>query len=120
MSVVTLFADHQRPTQISEAYRRYGIDAQVNNILVVKILYPTAERPEPPTANDVWNHLSQHVKGTAVPFTDEEIARVTDWAKVKKYYKLNGAPALSSIKDDQAKLQESEMLVLGAMALRGV
>lgn len=73
-----------------------------------------------PTADDVKAHLSQHVQGTAVPFTDEEIARTTDWSKIKKYYKLNGAPALSSIKDEHARLRESEMLVLSAMALRGV
>lgn len=54
-----------------------------------------------------------------MPFSDDEIARTTDWAKVKKYYKLNGAPALN-IKDEQAKLRESEMLILSAMALRGV
>lgn len=55
-----------------------------------------------------------------MPFTDEEITKTTDWSKVKKYYKLNGAPSLNNIKDEQAKLKESEMLVLGAMALRGV
>lgn len=59
------------------------------------------------------------MQGRAVPFSDEEISQTTDWAKVKKYYKLNGAPALS-IKDEQAKLKESEMLILSAMALRGV
>lgn len=60
------------------------------------------------------------MEGTAVPFTDEELAKTTDWAKIKKYYKLNGAPALDAIKDTQAKLKEAEMLVIGAMALRGV
>lgn len=68
----------------------------------------------------MWAHLSQHVEGTAVPLTDEEIAKTTEWAKIKKYYKLNGASALNTIKEDQARLKESEMLVLGAMALRGV
>lgn len=92
----------------------------MKNIIVVKVLFPTPERPEAPTANDVWKHLSRHVQGTAVPFTDETITQVTDWTKVKKYYKLNGAPALTTIKHEQTKLRESEMLVLGAMALRGV
>lgn len=54
-----------------------------------------------------------------MPFTDEEIATSTDWAKIKKYYKLN-VPSLTAIKDEQVKLRESEMLILGAMALRGV
>lgn len=60
------------------------------------------------------------MEGTAVPFTDEELAKTTDWSKVKKYYKLNGAPALNNISDDQAKRKETEILVISAMALRGV
>ncbi|KAJ4419596.1 hypothetical protein N0V82_004899 [Gnomoniopsis sp. IMI 355080] len=104
---------------ISEAYRRYGISADVRDVIVVKILFPTDERPQPPNAQDIWEHLSANVKGTAVPFTDEEIATSTDWDKIKKYYKLK-IPVLASIKDEQTKLRESEMLILGAMALRGV
>lgn len=56
-----------------------------------------------------------------MPFSDDEIAQTTDWPKVQKYYKLNGAPALgNNAKDEQARRDESEMLILGAMALRGV
>lgn len=106
--------------QISEAYRRFGISPEVKDIIVVKVLFPTDDTPKPPTVDDVRTHLSKQVEGTAVPFTDEEIAKTTDWAKIKKYYKLNGVPTLDAIKDTQAKLKESEMLVIGAMALRGV
>lgn len=115
-----LFLLFLRPLQISEAYRRYGITPETTNIIVIKILFPTADKPQPPTAEDVCAHLSQHVEGTAVPLTNEEIAKTTDWTKVKKYYKLNGAPALNTIKEDAARLKESEMLVLSSMALRGV
>lgn len=55
-----------------------------------------------------------------MPFSDEEIAKSTDWSKVSKYYKLNGAPTLKNIKDDSQRLRETEMLVLSSMALRGV
>jgi EKC/KEOPS complex subunit CGI121/TPRKB len=68
----------------------------------------------------VWKHLSENVQGTAVPFSDDEIAKTTDWAKVSKYYKLNGAPALKGIKDEGEKRRETEMLILSSMALRGV
>lgn len=108
------------PAQISEAYRRYGISPEVKDIIIVKVLFPTEERPQPLTADDVWKHLSENVEGTPVPFSDEEIAGSTDWAKVSKYYKLNGAPALKNIKDETLRLRESEMLVLSSMALRGV
>lgn len=83
------------------------------------MLFPTAEQPQPPTADEIWKHLSENVQGTAVAFTADEIATSTDWAKIKKYYKLN-VPCLTAIKDEQARLKESEMLILGAMALRGV
>lgn len=67
----------------------------------------------------MWTHLSENVQGKPVPFSNAEISQTTDWAKVKKYYKLNGAPALNT-KDEPAKRKESEILVLSAMALRGV
>lgn len=105
---------------ISEAYRRYGISPEVKDIIIVKILFPNDDRPQPPTADDVWKHLSDNVQGTAVPFSDDEIAKTTDWAKVSKYYKLNGAPALKGIKDEGEKRRETEMLILSSMALRGV
>ncbi|KAK7703476.1 hypothetical protein SLS64_009146 [Diaporthe eres] len=105
---------------ISEAYRRYGISPEVKDIIIVKVLYPTDDRPQPPTADDVWKHLSESVEGTPVPFSDEEIAKSTDWSKVSKYYKLNGVPSLKNIKDEKLRLRETEMLVLSSMALRGV
>lgn len=106
------------PAQISEAYRRYGISPEVKDIIIVKVL--TDDRPQPPTADDVWKHLSESVEGSPVPFSDEEIAKSTDWPKVSKYYKLNGVPSLKNIKDEKQRLKETEMLVLSSMALRGV
>lgn len=108
------------PAQISEAYRRYGISPEVKDIIIVKVLCPTDDRPQPPTADDVWRHLWESVEGSPVPFSDEEIAKSTDWPKVSKYYKLNGVPSLKNIKDDRQRLRETEMLVLSSMALRGV
>lgn len=68
----------------------------------------------------MWKHLSENVEGTAVPFADDEIAKTTDWSKVSKYYKLNGASVLKGIKDEGERLKETEMLILSSMALRGV
>lgn len=52
--------------------------------------------------------------------TDQNLAHLTDMAKVSKYYKLNGLNWLDGIKDERAKHKEMEMLILGGMALRGV
>lgn len=78
------------------------------------------DQPGAPTARDVEAHLQEHVEGTNVPFSDEVLAETTDWAKVRKYYKLNGIGWIDAIKDESLKRREMEMLVLGSMALRGV
>lgn len=59
------------------------------------------------------------------PFTDAVIAQSTDWAKVRKYYKLNsGVAVLDAIpkgpEGDERRRTEVETLVVGAMALRGL
>lgn len=84
-------------------------------MLVVKVLLDGAD-PAP-----VWAHLAEHVQGTAVPLSDAAVlAKCTDLARVRKYYKLNGIPSLAGNEDTPAKRHEAEVLVLGAMALRGL
>lgn len=85
----------------------------------MKVLFPTEARPELPSAEEVWQHITESVQGTSVPFTDAELSKCTDWPKVRKYYKLNGAPTLEG-KSDQEKTIEMGLLALGAMALRGL
>jgi EKC/KEOPS complex subunit CGI121/TPRKB len=50
--------------------------------------------------------------------TDDVLATLTDWPRVRKYYKLNGLVRLDRL-DEKAKKAEGEVLVLGAMALKG-
>ncbi len=87
--------------------------------MVVKVLFPTEADSKVPSRDDVWAHLQEHVRGTHTPFTDQNVAGCTDMDKVKKYYKLNGAVALKGV-DGRAKEKEIELLILGAMALRGL
>jgi EKC/KEOPS complex subunit CGI121/TPRKB len=84
------------------------------------VLFPTEERPVPPSAEHIWEHLVQHVQGTPVPITDENISRFTDWPKVRKYYKLNGVPAVDGLADEKDKFKEMELLAISSMALRGL
>ena len=88
--------------------------------MVVKVLFTKETGSTALSSEDVWAHLQEHVRGTHTPFTDENVAECTDWDKVKKYYKLNGAMALKEAAEGRAKEKEIEMLVLGAMALRGL
>lgn len=103
--------------QITESYRRFGLNPPTKDVLVLKVTHPKA--PVQLSASDVWEHLSTHVDGESVPATDENIASVTDWTKVRKYYKLNGISWLDKMPEPEKKA-EAEVLVLGSIALRGV
>lgn len=63
--------------------------------------------------------MSSNVQGTLVSLSDAELGSLTDWAKVRKYYKLNGISRLDKMPEAE-KRAEGEVLVLGGMALRGV
>jgi EKC/KEOPS complex subunit CGI121/TPRKB len=121
--------------QIADAYKRFGISPSTRDMLVVKITYtpsPQTVHPEisqPVTeapslsflsAEDISAHLTTHVEGESIPVTDEGIAAMTDWPKVRKCYKLNGLPWLDKLKDGKEKTAQSEMLILSAMALKGL
>lgn len=106
--------------QIADAYRRYGVSPTTKDLLVVKVVFPTEENPQPASADSIWEHLRENVQGDAVPVTDDNIAPGTDISKVRKYYKLDGLNWLDSIKDETEKRKEVEILVLSAMAIRGL
>lgn len=111
--------------QISESYRRYGVTPTSRNLVVVKVLVAQtsssdADAKLPQSAQDIEKHLTNHVQGKPAPFTDETLSELTDWSRVRKYYKLNGVGWLDEIKDKVAKNREMDMLVMGAMAVRGV
>ncbi|KAI1094052.1 hypothetical protein F5B19DRAFT_446996 [Rostrohypoxylon terebratum] len=103
---------------ISEAYRRFGITGTTNSLIIIKVLITP---PSTFTPTSVQQHLLAHVQGTPTPLTDEVLqSSLTDWAKVRKYYKLNGVNWLDSVEDETAKRAEMEVLVLEGMALRGL
>ncbi|KAK8113534.1 hypothetical protein PG984_014060 [Apiospora sp. TS-2023a] len=104
---------------ISEAYRRYGVQPATKDVVVVKVLVSRDDAPSSLTPEGVEKHLQTHVQGEGVSCTDEELANVTDWPKLRKYHKLNGLPWIEAIKDEKAKKNELEMLIVSAMAMRG-
>jgi EKC/KEOPS complex subunit CGI121/TPRKB len=71
--------------------------------------------------------LTASIEGEQVDFTDEELKKMTDVARVKKVYKWNvgngggGKKVVSNgdngVRPDEGK--ELEIWVLGTMALRG-
>lgn len=80
---------------------------------------PTSTTPLP-TKDAVWQHLRTHVRGAPAAPSDEAVAALTDWARVRKAYKLGpGAGGGGGGAGDAAR-REAEIWILGAMALKGL
>ncbi|KAK4097423.1 CGI-121-domain-containing protein [Parathielavia hyrcaniae] len=116
---------------IADAYRRWGITpGKTKDLIVIKVIpppqSPAQEQDETATTQQqqqqeaIWDHLRQHVQGIPAPLTDAELAQATDWPKVRKYYRLNGVPALDRLADERERRREMESLVVMGMALRGL
>ncbi|KAK4202888.1 kinase binding protein CGI-121-domain-containing protein [Triangularia verruculosa] len=106
---------------IADGYRRWGITPdKTKDLVVVKILSSPDTLGDAQQEKDVWTRLTAQVKGRPVQLTDQEIAQVTDWQKVRKYYKMNGAPVLDQTKDEAEKRKKMESLAIMGMALRGL
>ncbi|KAL8811673.1 MAG: hypothetical protein Q9200_001609 [Gallowayella weberi] len=124
-------------SMIAESFRRFGISPATTSIYAVKFASSS-----PTDAASIRKHLSDNIEGTPVPFTDLEIAKVTDIVKVRKTYKLTNSTKGNSRangkgrKEEQrqnevvgfvndnpgkedAERKELEIMVLGLMALRG-
>lgn len=126
--IYTTPTNHTRhPFQIAESFRRFGITPTTTSLLVIKVLDPSG-------ATSISDHLSASIQGTPIPFEDAEIAKITDVTRVKKVYKLNNVPSLGGGgggkktngvvngvggRSGEEGRKELEVLILGAMALRG-
>jgi EKC/KEOPS complex subunit CGI121/TPRKB len=123
-----LYAKLTLGNQIADAYRRWGIaPGKTKELIVIKVaVSPSSTEPtsatQPPaqTPEAIWAHLSESIKGTPVPLSDEEISQATDWQKMRKYYSLNSVPMLVKIESEEKKREEMERLAIMKMALRGL
>ncbi|KAL2843504.1 kinase binding protein CGI-121-domain-containing protein [Aspergillus pseudoustus] len=102
---------------IADSFRKFGISDSTGSLLVVKV----AVTPEI-THGSVAAHLAQHVQGSSIPFDDAAISQISDFAKIKKAYKLGSLPSPAASQANGAHDNEKrrlELSVLGAIALRG-
>ncbi|KAK5122959.1 hypothetical protein LTR85_003524 [Meristemomyces frigidus] len=83
---------------ISESFRRFGVAEASKHILAIKVGGDDAS---------VGEHLKNNVKGSMVPFTDQQLAKMQDESRVRKVYKID------------AMGKEAEAFVVGSMALKG-
>ncbi|KAG5992804.1 hypothetical protein E4U54_003544 [Claviceps lovelessii] len=108
---------------ISDSYRRFGISPSTKDLLVVKVTTwsDSSDSSSPSLSRDsIQTHLTTHVRGDATDATDANIALVTDLAKIRKYYKLNGVAWLDVIKDEKIRCSALDTLVVSSIALRGL
>lgn len=118
-------ANYRTWIQIAESFRRFGISPTSTSVLVIKVTTPTS--PTTLTAATIQEHLAASVQGRQVDPIDEEINKATDWARVRKVYKLPLVQPQKGVKrevsgavrSEEEERKELEIQVLGAMALRG-
>ncbi|KZZ88427.1 protein cgi121 [Ascosphaera apis ARSEF 7405] len=94
---------------IAESFRKFGITDTTKDLFIVKIATSSEI-----THDKIAAHLQEHIQGTAVEPTDENLSKITNIDKVKKTYKLGAVKG-----QDAATLKRLEMSILGAIALRG-
>lgn len=82
-------------------------------MLCIKISFPDNKIQ----AGQVKKHLEENVKGELMEFSDKSIAKITDWSKVKKYYKLQ-SPLPTP--EGKGSVQDVETEVIGKMVMRAV
>ncbi|KAI0368477.1 CGI-121-domain-containing protein [Pilatotrama ljubarskyi] len=96
---------------ITEAIRRYGVADATSSLIVVRISSPDLENVE--------QRMVSVVDGTLAPL--DELARITDWASVKKYYKLNAEPAVKEAAKDSARERAVvDEIVTSSVAMKSV
>ncbi|KAI0706891.1 CGI-121-domain-containing protein [Cerioporus squamosus] len=96
---------------ITEAIRRYGVADTTTALIVVRICSPELENVE--------QRMRAVVSGTLSPLN--ALTDITDWASVKKYYKLNGEPALKAVAKDLVRERVMvEEIVTSSIAMKSV
>ncbi|KAI0029677.1 kinase binding protein CGI-121-domain-containing protein [Vararia minispora EC-137] len=91
---------------ITEAIRRYGVSDTTTSLLVVRVTSPDL--------TDVEARMKAVVDGQLEDLS--ALASTTDWATVKKYYKLAGEDALKEADGDDVR----ERLVIDSIAVSTV
>jgi len=96
---------------ITESFRRFGITDITTSLLCIKVATPEKWV----SSDEVQRHLGEVVRGTPVEFTDDSLAKQTDWAKVSRYYKIKLG------KDrPPGPLEDVEVEVLGKLIMRAI
>ncbi|PPQ78807.1 hypothetical protein CVT25_010676 [Psilocybe cyanescens] len=98
---------------ITEAIRRYGVSNEDSDVILVRIDSPDL------TPSIVQEKMKDVVSGDLVPFS--ELENVTDWASIKKYYKLNNEVAVKEAADNLVRERAIvDNIVISSVAMKNV
>ncbi|KAL5530779.1 hypothetical protein ACEPAF_7037 [Sanghuangporus sanghuang] len=98
---------------ITEALRRFGVSDNSNSLLVVRV----GQQAVP--VSEIESQMKSVVEGDLVSI--ETLSDITDWAAVKKYYKLNGESAIAALENDRSKQNAVvDELVTSFVAMKSV
>ena len=65
--------------------------------------------------SQIESHLTQNVQGSSATFSDEVLADICDFSRIRKIYRVDA----SAMGMEEATRKEAEAFVLGSMALKG-
>ncbi|KAI0719219.1 CGI-121-domain-containing protein [Fomitopsis betulina] len=93
---------------ITEAIRRFGVSDTATSLFVVRVGGP---------GTSIEDDMKAVVAGDVLPLAD--LPKLTDWATVKKYYKLNADPACKGLSPDQQQSIANDIIV-STVAMKSV
>lgn len=73
--------------------------------------------------DSINDHLSKVIEGESEKFSDDALESITDWKRIHKLYSVMKKQQLQDLENKEglkkAERTEIELLIIGAMALKG-
>ncbi|TEB28935.1 CGI-121-domain-containing protein [Coprinellus micaceus] len=111
---------------ITESFKNFGLSDKSTSLIVVRIGKPVAPaaphlRPDQKEMQ-VQELMKDAVIGTIVPLDDPEqgLESITDWAAVRKLFKLNTEPAVKNASSPEEERVVVDRIVTSAVAMKSV
>ncbi len=107
--------------QIAESFRRFGIADDTTSLIALKIIPANGtERDQVASVSAVSNHLKASVEGDPLPFTESNLAGLSDVPKICKIYKVEDKKEPTNGSNSAAgRIGQLEGTILGIMAIKG-
>jgi len=99
---------------ITEALRRFGISKDTKTLILIQVLNET----EKVDASRAESSMKDLVKGSLVPLA--QISECTDWARVRKVYKVNEDAVIKGAADERTLRFHVDAIVTSMVATKTV